>query len=136
MSTPREQVGAQILADNPAYLVNTYPSEPEQVTARHPYVNVYCSSIAPAEDDRLLEHTLEVHVYASKVAGDAAEAEVETIRDQVLLSVQRLTDYKWTRAERVTFTPDAGGSFVGYKITVLGGSHNEYAATIRNEIQA
>lgn len=132
MTTPRQELADQIRADQPDYVVCSYPKTPANVTKGHPFVDVWVTSITPIQDDARLAYELEVHCYASSTEGDAAEAEAEDVRDEVLLSIQRLTNYAWTRAERVNFGDQ--GEYVGYKITVVGGSPvNVYAQKIREE---
>lgn len=127
MATGREIIAAQIRADNPDYVVCDYPKEPAQVQTGKPYVDVFATAISPADGELHLAHDLEVHCYAARTSGPDAESEVETIRDNVILSLQRLKDVGWTRAERVTFMD---GAYVGYKITVAGTTPNVYKQTI------
>lgn len=129
MATAREQVAAQIKADNPTFAVDNYPNEPQQVTNKKPYVDVFTTRIAPEGGETLLRHDIEVHVYVAQRGTEAAERQLEDARDDVLLSLQRIEHYQWEQAERSIFLEQ----YAGYKITGWVTSQNVYRQTVTTE---
>lgn len=127
--TARTVVAAQIQADNPDYVVCSYPAEPSQVTNKAPYVDVYTTNIRPENGERDLRHEVTIEVYVAQRGTAEAEAQVEDARDEVLLSLQRLLPFQWEGAERVVFQE----AYTGYKITGWMPSTNEYRQIIQAE---
>jgi hypothetical protein len=129
VDTPRQQLAAQIRADNPEWIVKDFPDEPSQVRKGKPFVSIWRTSIVPAERQHL-DHELTLHVYGSKVADAAAENELDNILDGVLLSVERYAGARFVRADRRNFVND---SFAGFVVTVNTYSPNVYRAAVLNE---
>lgn len=128
MPTVRQEVAAGIAGDNPAYRVDDYPNTPAQVTPNAPYVDVYLTDLAQ-NGEGSLTHTLRVDCYAGRTLGAEAEDEAETIRDAVLLSLQRLDHVTWSTCQRSVFHE----TYIGYQITAEFTSRHVYAETIRQE---
>lgn len=129
MDTPRQQLAAQIAADNPEWIVKDYPDEPSQVRKGKPVVSIWRASIVPAARQHL-DHELTLHVYGSKVQDAAAENELDNILDGILLSIERYEGARFMRAERRNLVND---SFAGFVITVNTYSPNVYRAAVLNE---
>jgi hypothetical protein len=129
MDTPRQQLAAQIQADNPEWIVRDYPSEPKQVRKGKPYVSIWRASIVPAARQHL-DHELTLHVYGSKVEDAAAENELDNILDGVLLSIERYEGARFIRADRRNLVNE---TFAGFVITVNTYSPNVYRAAVLNE---
>jgi hypothetical protein len=129
MDTPRQQLAAQIKADNPEWIVRDYPDEPKQVRQGKPYVSVWRSEITPAQRQHI-DHELTLHVYGSKVQDAAAENELDEILDGVMLSIERYEGCRFTRASRRNFSNDA---FAGFEIVVAVYSKNVYREAVLTE---
>ena len=129
MDTPRQQLAAQIRADNPEWIVKDYPDEPSQVRKGKPVVSIWRASVVPAARQHL-DHELTLHVYGSKVVDAAAETELDNILDGILLSIERYEGARFIRAERRNLVD---GAFAGFVITVNTYSTNVYRAAVLTE---
>jgi hypothetical protein len=129
MSTPREQLAAQIKADNPTFVVWDYPDAPKNVKAGEPVVAVWRSDMDshPKAPGLALEHKLQINVYGARTAGSAAEAELDNLLDAVMFSLQRLGNLEFKTAARETFN---NGTLAGWTITAAGTSKNHYKTEI------
>lgn len=130
MATVRQQVADQIRTDNPDHRVDHYPNVPSNVQASALYVDVYLTDLGRNDNDQII-HTLKLDCYASRTSGAEAEDEAETLRDDVLLSLQRMDNVQWSTAQRSSLGPDS--QFIGYQITATVTTINVYARIIRQE---
>lgn len=129
MDTPRQQLAAQIRADNPEWIVKDYPDEPSQVRKGRPVVSIWRGSIVPAARQHL-DHELTLHVYGSKVQDAAAENELDEILDAIMLSIERYEGARFIRAERRNLVD---GAFAGFVVTVNTYSKNVYREAVLTE---
>lgn len=129
-TTPRQQLAAQILADNSEWIVKPYPFEPKQVQKGKPVVSVYRPEISPAAQRTHLAHDLEVVLYASKVADEAAENELDELLDQLMLSLERYSGCHFTSAKRRNLV---NNTFAGFVVSAQCISPNVYRETIIQE---
>lgn len=129
MDTPRQQLAAQIQADNPAWLVHDFPTIPKQVRKGKPVVSVWRSDVAK-EGVQHLKHELTIHLYGAKVIGVEAENELDDHLDGLLLSLERYKGCQLVRAIRRNFADDA---FAGFEVTATVYSPNIYRSTVIQE---
>jgi hypothetical protein len=129
-TTPRQQLAAQVAADNSEWIVKPYPFEPKQVRAGKPVVSIWRGEISPASSRTMITHELTLHVYGSKVADEGAENELDNILDQIMLSIERYKGCAWSSAKRRNFVND---TFAGFEITATVTSANVYRSTIKEE---
>lgn len=122
MSTARVILADQIKADNPEYVVKNYPA-PAPDNATKPHVFVYRTSLAPSQNN--LEHELEIAIFTgTTVLSSDSEERLGAVLDQVILSIERINGFLWTRADRVED---------GYKVSVQVVSQNHYKNIVREE---
>ena len=134
MSTPRQEVAAQLAADNATFDVRDYPFTPKNVNVGKPVLSVWRDDVAPGDTAANLGHGLTVHAYGSKTAGAAAEDELDDLLDAVWLSIERLRvlghGYRITSATRALFAND---TVAGWVIKIACTSPNVYRETIKKE---
>lgn len=134
MSTPREQVAAQIESDNPSWRVFNFAKRPANVSLGHPVVAVHRSTVEPSPESPLvLEHTVEVQAFGARTMDAEAEDEMDEILDGVWTSLERLTGYAVKSAKRATFYE---GTLSGWEITAVAKSANVYRDTVMREREA
>jgi hypothetical protein len=133
MSTVREQIAAQIRADNGTFIVQGFPTGlPENMAGKGPkktYVQVYRENLAPANNGTSLIHTLKVTVIVSKQNTEEAETDLEAALDLVLLSLERLAGIVYTSVDRVVLQD----KYNAYEISVSCTSPNVYKNLVREE---
>jgi hypothetical protein len=74
-----------------------------------------------------LTHKLLINAYGARTAGSEAEAELDTLLDAVMFSLQRVGALEVTGATRESFRD---GTIAGWQITAEGHSKNVYKSTI------
>lgn len=128
MSTLREQVAAQIAADNPTWKVWAYPDAPTNVAAGVPVVSVWreVMNAHPDSPALALEHGLKINLYLSKTAGTAAELECDNALDAVMFSLQKMPNLRFVKATREAFRD---GTLAGWQLEAAGTSKNPYRTT-------
>lgn len=133
MSTPRQTLAAQFIADFPeAYKVYAYPYAPAQVG--EPVVAVWRTDVDPhPSTPGLLRHTLTVQAYIGPTLGEKAEATADDLLDAVLLSLQRLPAVTVTGSERKVFGDPETGTFQGWTVKCYADSPNVYKQLILEE---
>lgn len=130
MTTPREEVAAQITADHPNWRVTDYPYKPSNVTPRHPVATVLRTSVTPASSALTLTHTVQVTIIGAGTVGKETETGLDDLLDAVYLSVERMPGYRVTKAERASLY---GDTFSGWVVDVEATSANVYRQTIQKE---
>jgi hypothetical protein len=125
----RVQVAQQLRKDLAAWDIRPYPYIPPNVTTKKPVVAVWRPDLNPGATSLVLRHNVTVNLYGSKTAGEAVEMELDGLLDQVLLSLQRMTNLTWEAASRTTWT----GNVSGWQITGYMEPLNNYASTVRQE---
>lgn len=125
MATPRETIAAQFRTDHTGWDVYDFPYEPSEL--RKPTAVVYRSTLAPVANG--LDHELTCQLYGLKSLGAASEAELDTLLDGVMLSLQRLDLVRVKSATRKTF----GDVFQGWELELGWTSSDIYKTQIMNE---
>lgn len=120
--TPRELVAAAIKQDLPSYDVRSYPYVPAEL--RRPLVVVFREGIAAVPEG--LKHDLTVQLYGIRSTGSPAEAELDTVLDNVMLALQKLDTVAVTRAERKVFAD----VFQGWELSLTWVSVDIYKQAI------
>jgi hypothetical protein len=129
--TPRQYLAAQFRTDHEAWDVRDWPAEPTRLGKGEYMVSIWRSDLRPTPGVLGIEHELTVHVYGPKATYSAAtETELDTLIDDVLLSVERLKGAHWTSAKRQNFCDDA---FTGFEVMVTMISGNHYRKKINEE---
>lgn len=135
MTTPRTTLADQIKADyeeSKGYKVYPYPYFPSEV--RKPVISVWRTDLNPNGDSpNYLIHPLEVQIYGGKTVGEAVEAELDTVLDDVMLSLQRVEGLTFDGATRTVFGTEDTGQFQGWSIKCHGDSKNVYKSQILTE---
>lgn len=127
MSAARKDVAAQIKADNPTFLVHDFPvNDPENIPAGKVFVNVFRESFSVNDSNSQITHNLKVVIATPKKMTSAAEDELDTALDALMLSLQRLPDVYWQDARRLTL----GDSFPAYEITLVAITAHVYKSQI------
>jgi len=127
MTTPRQSVAAQLAADHPDHKVYPYPYAPSEVRAN--VIAVWRTDLTPhPSSPKLLRHVLTIHAYGKATIEERAEAELDDLLDDIMLSLQR-TGVEFVSAERTVYAE----SFQGWTIKFNFDSANVYAATILTE---
>ena len=130
-STPREFLAEHLAADHPGWDVRAYPSKPARLGKGEVMISVWRSDIRPSPTVLGLEHELTLHVYGPKATySAAAEAELDDLIDEVLLSIERFKGAHFNSAARRNFEDD---SFTGFEVNVTMISGNHYRAKINEE---
>lgn len=130
MTTPREDLAAQLAADNPDWTVLAYQFQPANVSPGKPIVTVWRGELAPGDSALTLNHKLTVFAFGSRTAGAEAEAEMDDILDGVLLSLERLSGWKFESARRGVFYE---GTLSGWHIEASALSKNVYREVVMTE---
>lgn len=98
----RKDVADQIKADNPAFIVHPFlASDPENIPAGKVWVRVYRESFSVNDSNSQITHFLKATVIIPNKNSAAAEDQLETAIDAVMLSLEKLTDVYWQDANRV-----------------------------------
>jgi hypothetical protein len=130
MTTPRTQLAAQFIADHPAHKVYAFPYAPTEVRAN--VIAVWRTDLGPhPEAAGKLRHSLVINAYAGASIEEAAEAELDDLLDDVMLSLQRIEGVTFGSAERAVFD----GKFQGWTVKCHADSSNVYKSTILTEGQ-
>lgn len=128
----RVQVANQIRADNSDLDVHAWGYVPSNVSSKKLVVAVFMTDMEPSANTLKVRQNLTVNVYGSKTTGEAMEDELDGVRDQVLLSLQRMDHWRWSQASRTTWKD----SITGWQITGYMEPNNTYASTVRAERSA
>jgi hypothetical protein len=127
MTTPRQSVADQLTADHPTHKVYAYPYAPAEVRAN--VIAVWRTDLAPhPTSPKLLRHVLTINAYGKATIEERAEAELDDLLDDIMLSLQR-TGVEFVSAERTVYAE----SFQGWTVKCNFDSANVYAATIIEE---
>lgn len=127
MTTPRQTVAAQLTTDHPAHKVYAFPYAPKEI--RENVICVWRTDMGPhPASPNLLRHNLTIHAYGKATLEERAEAELDDLLDDVMLSLQR-TGVTVTGAERTVFAD----AFQGWTIKADFDSPNVYKQTILTE---
>ena len=129
-TTPRQQIAAQIKADNPTWIVLDYPFTPATVNARKPVVTVFRSDLSPGGAVTSLKHEMQINIFGSATAPDKAEAPLDNYLDAVMLSLERFAGFKFDKATRMTYRDE---TFTGWQITGSATSANVYRQAVQVE---
>lgn len=128
--TIRSYVADQVRADNPDWTVHGYPMVPANVKRDQAVVSVWRSDIEPGPTDLGLRHPVTVNLYGAKTTDEAAEHELDGLHDALLVSLQRLQMFTWTRSTRSTFR---NGTLTGWQITGYVTTENIYRSAVLKE---
>jgi hypothetical protein len=124
MSSVRETIGTQIVTDNPTYSVKTeLASAPDNLSGTR--VHVFRSALGKTNNGTLLSHECTIEV----MIGKQNENELDTVLDNILLSLQRINELDWTSVNRRIFDE----KYHGYEITCTAPSANVYRSAILQE---
>lgn len=111
----RQDVTAQIKADNPSFLVHPFPlSAPENIPAGKVWVNVYRERFEVADNNSQITHFLKVLIVTPKRGTAAAEDELDNAIDAVMLSLEKMRDVYWQEAQRTI----VGEKWDGYEVSL------------------
>lgn len=128
MATPRQTLAAQLIADYPGHKVYAYPYAPAEIRAN--VIAVWRTDMAPhPTSPKLLRHSLTINAYGKATLEERAEAELDDLLDDIMLSLQRIDGVTFTSAERTVYADN----FQGWTVKVTADSPNVYAATIIEE---
>lgn len=128
--TPREELTAQLEADNPGWTVLPYQYQPANVSLGNPFVTVFRGELNPGDRALTLNHKLTIFAFGARTSGAEAEAEMDDILDGVLLSLERLNGYKFDSARRGVFYE---GTLSGWHIEASAVSKNVYRDVVMTE---
>jgi hypothetical protein len=127
MATPRQTIADQLTADYPGHKVYAYPYAPTEVRAN--VIAVWRTDLAPhPASPNKLRHSLTIAAYGKATLEERAEAELDDLLDDIMLSLQRL-GVEFTSAERTVFAE----SFQGWTVKCAFDSENVYRQTIITE---
>lgn len=122
MSSVREKIGTQIQSDNPGFIVKTeLANAPDNLSGTR--VHVFRSALSKTANTLSHECTVEVMI------GKLDEDELDTVLDEILLSLQRIEGLDWSSVNRRIFDE----KFHGYEITCSANSENVYRSAILSE---
>lgn len=123
MATVAEQVAEHIAADNPTFILKSYPAALENVPTGKVAVHVYRTTLTKPTDN-VLGHALNILVVIPGTAFSAAsETALEAALDDLLISLETFDGLQWSEAKRTTaedMFPNA------YEITATCSSVNVY----------
>lgn len=122
MSSVREQVAAQIKADNSTYIV-----KPELVGVPDNLIGVQVAVFRTE-----LTHTANTLTHECRIElmiGKTDEGLLDEVLDNVLLSLQRIQGLTWSSASRTVFDD----KYHGYQITLTANSSNIYREIVSSE---
>lgn len=126
--TVRDDIEAQIKADNPNFIVKKFPDlYPENLGQGRTYVQIYRTDLEKGSPK--LTHAMKVTVIVALQDGNAAEDALEGALDQVLLSLQRMQTVNWTKASRAV----VANKWNAYEIDVTAISADPYKAQVLSE---
>ena len=128
----RTQVANRIKADHASLDVRDWGYIPDNVTARRLVVAVFVTDMEPGSNQALVRQDVTVNVYGAKTTSKAVEDELDGVRDLVMLSLQRLDAFRWSKASRTTWKE----SITGWQITGHVEFPNPYASQVREERNA
>ena len=124
----RTQIKNKIKADHPKLDVRNWGYVPSNV-GKDLVVAVFVTDMEPAASSTNVRQDVTVNVYGSKTTSEAVEDELDGVRDQVMLSLQRLDSFIWSKATRTVWKE----SITGWQITGYVQFPNPYASTVRQE---
>lgn len=128
MATPRTTVAAQLMADHPTHKVYAYPYAPTEVRAN--VIAVWRTDMAQhPTSPKLLRHSLTINAYGKATLEERAEAELDDLLDDIMLSLQRIEGVTFTSAERTVYADN----FQGWTVKVTADSPNVYTETVLTE---
>jgi hypothetical protein len=115
MSAARKDVAAQIKTDNPTFIVHDFPvAAPENIPTGKVFVSVYRDGFSVDNSNSQITHTLKCLVVIPKKGTAAAEDELDTAVDKVMLSLEALPDVYWQKADRTVVAE----TWEGYEISL------------------
>jgi hypothetical protein len=130
MTTPRTLLAEQFTTDHPAHKVYAYPYAPKEIRAN--VIAVWRTDVGPHPTAAgLLRHSLVINAYAGATIEERAEAELDDLLDDVLLSLQRVDGVTFDTAERSVFAE----SFQGWTVKCHCDSPNVYKSQVLTEGQ-
>lgn len=110
-----QDVAAQIKADNPTFILHSYAaSDPEGIPAGKVWVRVYRERFEVNASNSQITHFLKVDVVIPNKFSTTAEDLLDSAVDDVMLSLERLTDVYWQNATRTIVRE----KFEGYEISL------------------
>lgn len=128
MTTPRTQLAEQLTADHPDHKIYAFPYAPSEV--RGPVIAVWRTDLSPSPNGpNLLRHSLTINAYGRKSLEEGAEAELDNLLDDVMLSLQRVPGVTFDGASRTVFAE----VFQGWEIKCYAESKNVYKSQILTE---
>ena len=128
MATPRTTIADQLRADHPDHKVYAYPYAPSEVRAN--VIAVWRTDVNPHPNSaNYLRHSLTINAYGAATLEERAEAELDDLLDDILLSLQRVDGVTFTSAERTVYAE----SFQGWTVKATADSPNVYKSTVLSE---
>jgi hypothetical protein len=128
MATPRQILADQFTADHSGHKVYAYPYAPAEVRAN--VIAVWRTDVNPhPASPKLLRHALTINAYGAATLEEKAEAELDDLLDDIMLSLQRIEGVTFVSAERTVYAEN----FQGWTIKATADSPNVYTATVLTE---
>jgi hypothetical protein len=123
VSTPRQQLAAQLRTDNAGWDVYEWPAKLTEL--RKPTAVVYRTALAPVTGG--LSHDLDLEVYGLRSdSGPETEDALDNLLDAAMLSLQRLPGVAVVKATRTTFAD----VFQGWALELRWTSSDIYKAQV------
>lgn len=110
--------------------IHGYPHIPAQVRTGAPVVSLWRSDMSPGSNSLELSHDVTINLYGAKTAGDAVEDDLDGLLDALMVTLQRLNRYTWSKASRIAWND---GTLAGWQITGTVSSPNIYREAIIKE---
>jgi hypothetical protein len=130
MTTPRQILAEQFTTDHPAHKVYAFPYAPTEIRAN--VIAVWRTDLSPhPEAAGKLRHALVINAYAGATIEERAEAELDDLLDDVMLSLQRIEGVTFDSAERAVFADQ----FQGWTVKCHADSANVYKTQVLTEGQ-
>jgi hypothetical protein len=129
--TVADYIGDALEAAAPDWRIHRYPHTPDSVPRDKAVVSLLRTEIQPTPGtDLTLDHLVTINVYGSKTTDLAAQDELDGNHDLVLVALQRLGSFTWSKSSATTWH---NGAIMGWQITGTISSPNIYRALINAE---
>ena len=128
MTTARGMIADQIRQDHTSWDVRAYGYLPGNVSLKKPVVAVWRTDLRPGSSSLKMAHALTINLYGSKTAGEDVEEELDGLLDDLMLSLQRVDQFRFTEAARTTW-----GQLSGWQVTGAMEPDNPYPSIVRKE---
>lgn len=118
MTSARTRLVADLKAALPDMRIIAAADPPDRIT--RPTLLVYQSTVTKSEQFGLGHQNVELAAWllSGIESTEAAEGQLEGALDELMVALQPINWVHWQSAERLTFGPDEGPQFHGYKLTL------------------